>query len=620
MTATVGMPVSAPPLAQPPFLPMSAGECRALGWDALDVLLVSGDAYLDHPACAVALLGRHLVAHGFRTGVVAQPDWRDAASLTAMGTPRLYVGVTAGALDSMLAHYTAFRKKRHDDSYTPAGRAGARPNRACIVYANLLRRAFAHTPIVLGGIEASLRRVSHYDFWSDSLRRSILLDAKADLLVYGMGERAMLDVARHCQQGMPLRGIPGTVWSARPDEAPRADGVEGGDAGHGVVRLPAHEAIAANPPLLMRATLELERQVHGGRAYAVQDVGDRCIVIAPPAQPLNTPELDALYALPYARAAHPAYTAPIPALATLRDSVTSHRGCGGGCSFCSLALHQGRAVRSRSRESILAEVRQLAHVRGFSGSISDVGGPTANMWQGRCLFPGGEGGCRRRSCCVPRPCRYFSTPQQAHVDLLRAAARVPGVRHVRVASGIRPDIIGDDLDALHAYTVEFTGGQLKVAPEHASPEVLKRMRKPPLEVFERFLAAFQRYSRDGGRRQFVVPYLMSAFPGCTEADMRLLADWLAARNWKPQQVQCFIPTPGTVATAMYYGGVDERGHPLYVARTDAERLRQHRILMPDLGRPRGSGKTGKRGKGREGGEGRHGRRGARGPAREDDHG
>lgn len=548
-------------------------EMRALGWDAPDILLVTGDAYVDHPAFGVALLGRWLVAHGYRVALIAQPRWQDADDIARLGRPRLFAGVTAGALDSLLAHYTAFRKKRHDDAYTPGGKAGARPNRACVVYANLVRRAFPGLPVVLGGIEASLRRITHYDFWTDALRRSILLDAKADLLVYGMGERAVLETARRCEAGAPLAGIPGTARVGAADQFPV-------DAP--VIRLPSHEAMQADTAQLLHATLALERQVHRGDSYAVQTVGARAVILAPPAPPLSTEEMDRLYGLPFARMAHPSYTLPIPAEEMLRTSVTSHRGCGGGCSFCSLALHQGRRICSRSEQSILEEVRHMARQPRFSGSISDVGGPTANMWQAHCALGGTA--CRRASCCHPTPCKSFITPQHRHIALLRAVRVLPGVRHIRVASGIRADLALRDAEAVRAYTGEFTGGQLKVAPEHCSDAVLRLMRKPSLEIFERFLEEFRRNSCRAGREQYVVPYLMSGFPGCTDEDMRELAHWLAVRGWKPQQVQCFIPTPGTVATAMFYAGIDEQGNPLYVARTDAERLRQHRILMPSFGR------------------------------------
>ena len=642
------------PLPQPAFLPTTAREMRDLGWDRLDVLLVSGDAYVDHPTFAVALLGRWLVAHGFRTGVVAQPRWdapHQTDDVARMGRPRLFTGISAGALDSMLAHYTAFRKKRHDDAFTPGGRAGARPNRAAIVYANLARQAFPGLPVVLGGIEASLRRISHYDFWTDALRRPILLDAKADLLVWGMGERALLDAAWALDEAVEAVGadeydaallpplaeifdaIPGTArmgrvaeWDAAPaddaarESADQPDDGDGGDQGNDtaapVMRLPSHAAITADPRLLMRATLLLERHVHRGDARAIQPVDDtpdpraaRAVLLAPPAPPLSPREMDALYALPFARRAHPSHRDPVPAEEMIRTSITTHRGCGGGCSFCSLALHQGRRIASRSRDSVLDEARRLNDMERFNGSISDVGGPSANMWNARCMLDPAR--CRRASCMHPRVCPGFAVDQSEAVELLRAVRATPGVRHVRVASGVRFDLALRDDEALRAYTMEFTGGQLKVAPEHICDRVLNLMRKPGLGVFERFLTAFADHSTAAGKEQYVVPYLLSAFPGCTDDDMRTLSRWLAARGWSPRQVQCFIPTPGTVATAMFFAGIDPEGRPVPVARTDAERLRQHRILIPDFGLPPGAG-------GRRDGraQGRADERPDRGPDRE----
>ena len=586
------------------FLPMSREDMERRGWEELDVLLVSGDAYVDHPAFGTALLGRWLESHGYRVGVVAQPRWDTADDIMRMGRPRLFVGVTAGAVDSMLAHYTAFRKKRHDDAYTPGGRAGARPNRAVSVYASLVRRAFPGLPVVAGGIEASLRRVSQYDFWTDSLRKSLLPDARLDLIVYGMGEAAVLDIARRLdaacaanfvdaadilpreEVASALAGIPGTARMIRMGELAAPEGVEteGGAHVEEIVRLPSHEDILARPALLIQATLLLERQVHQMRARAVQPLGGegdsgkaRAVLLEIPAAPLSTEELDSLYALPFTRRPHPSYTAAIPAVEMMLTSMTCHRGCGGGCSFCSLALHQGRRIASRSRESLLEEARLMASRRDFPGAISDVGGPSANMWRAECSLDPSH--CRRASCMVPSVCPGFVVDQREHISLLHEIRDIPGVRHVRVASGVRFDLALKQKEALEAYAGEFTGGQLKVAPEHCAPDVLRLMRKPGMEEFERFLDAFRAYSRAHGKEQYVIPYLLSAFPGCTDAHMRQLADWLAERHWSPRQVQCFIPTPGTVATAMYYAEADTEGRPLYVARSDAARLRQHGILL-----------------------------------------
>ena len=588
---------------------MSAAELDALGWNGLDVLLVSGDAYVDHPAFGCALLGRWLVSRGFRTGLVCQPRRDVPDDLLVMGRPRLFAGISAGALDSMLAHYTAFRKKRHDDAYTPGGRAGRRPNRACLVYANLARRAFPGLPLVLGGIESSLRRATHYDFWTDALRRPLLMDAKADLLVWGMGERAILACAQRLEraaaqnadaravEGAALKGIPGTAWCERmdadgkpdPDDAALRETLARGP----LLRFPSHADICADADQLLRLALLMERHVHQGDAWAFQPVDARCMVFAPPAAPLATEEMDELHGLPFRRAAHPSYSEPIPAAEMLATSITSHRGCGGGCAFCSIALHQGRRVSSRSQGSILAEAAALARAhagrttrRGGSGlAISDVGGPTANMWQAHCALEAAPGRppCRRTSCCFPSPCPSFITPQRRHVGLLRAVAALPGISRVRVASGVRPDLALREPAALAAYAAEFTGGQLKVAPEHCQPAVLERMRKPGMAALDAFLEVFARASREAGREQYVIPYLMSGYPGCTDDDMRALAAWLERRGWNPRQTQCFIPTPGTVATAMFYCGKDESGEPIAVARSDAARLRQHGILMGRTG-------------------------------------
>jgi uncharacterized radical SAM protein YgiQ len=596
-------PMSRP---QPEFLPMSRAEMDALGWDELDVLLISGDAYVDHPAFGVPLLGRWLTAHGFRVGIVAQPRWDTLEDVQRMGRPRLFAGVGAGALDSMLAHYTAFRKIRRDDAYTPGGYAGARPNRACIVYTNLLRRAFPGLFVALGGIEASLRRIAHYDFWTDKIRRSILLDSKADILLYGMAERGILDLAQsltqHVNQGgtsgspsPPLNAnrpdvhtllrLPGAAFACRPEELPSLPFT---------LELPSHEAVQASPEALLQATALLETHVHQGRDTALHRVGDRLLVLTPPAAPLSEAEMDALYGQPFARRAHPSYAKPIPAAEMIASSVTTHRGCGGGCSFCSLALHQGRRISSRSKRSILEEVARMSAAPNWKGVISDVGGPSANMWRAVCALGKAEkeekgagkkrrdekpGLCRRASCLHPTICRHFRVDQQAILAMLEEVSRLPEVRHVRVASGVRFDLLLQDPQAAAHLIQHFVGGQLKLAPEHASDKVLHQMRKPGFSVFEQFLNLFQRQSAQADKQQFVVPYLMSAFPGCTDQDMAALADWLRRKGWRPQQVQCFVPTPGTMATAMYHAGKDQQGHPLFVARTDAQRQAQHRVLV-----------------------------------------
>lgn len=647
-------------IIQPRFLPMSLAEMTALGWDRPDILLVSGDAYVDHPSFGIALLGRWLAAHGFRVAILAQPRWEGAGAaedFSRFPRPRLFAGVSAGAIDSMLAHHTAFRKKRGDDAYTPGGRAGARPNRACIAYTGLLRRAYPGLPVVLGGLEASLRRISHYDFWTDSLRRSILLDSKADLILCGMAEQGLLRAARLADEladelageleggGAGLTGLAGTgsqaaaggnfamgertkpdffrkafaracrllpgavtAWNPKEFEDPDWLGPDGGEA----LLLPSHEEMLRDRFGLMRATLELEKQVQQGKFFLRQDSGEgaaaRTLLLAPlRPQDEDSGLMDKIYGLPFSRLPHPAYTEAIPAWEMIRTSITTHRGCGGGCSFCSLALHQGRRLRSRGRESILAEAALIASgqtasgqtgpedqktsgrkkagpenpgnrkIPRWAGSISDVGGPSANMWQGACALDADR--CVRSSCLHPDICPGFQVNQGRAVELLREISALPGVHHVRVASGVRFDLALREPAALKAYTMDYTGGQLKVAPEHVCDEVLRHMRKPRQQVFEKFLEAFARHSKQAGKEQYVVPYLISAFPGCSEADMRQLKDWLRKRNWSPRQVQCFIPTPGTVATAMFYSGRDEKGREIPIAVSDRDRLRQHHILL-----------------------------------------
>ena len=545
------------------WLPTTREEMAARGWDGLDILLVTGDAYVDHPSFGVPLLGRVLEAQGYRVGIVAQPRWDSPDDIARLGRPRLFCGVAAGCLDSMLAHYTAFRKKRRDDAYTPGGKAGARPNRACIVYANLVRQAFPGLPLVLGGIEASLRRAAHYDFWSNSIRRSLLFDAKADLLLYGMGERSIVEVADRLRDGRPLAGIRGSAWIADAD-------TEG-------TPLPSCEKIQETPHNLLTATLALEQHVQRAEGVLLQAHGKRLLAIAPPAIPLSTAELDAVYELPFARAPHPSYDQPIPAFDMVRWSIAAVRGCGGGCSFCSLALHQGRRLRSRSADSILREVRELATCPDWRGAISDVGGPTANLWGAHCAADPST--CRRTSCLVPHLCPHLKTSQRSYLNLLRRLSREAGVKHVRVASGIRFDVALKEPEFAVGLAREFVGGQLKLAPEHSVPHVLELMRKTDFAQFDRFLKLFERTNRETGKEQYVIPYVMSAFPGCTMADMQSLRDWFRQRGWSPQQVQCFVPTPGTVATAMYYAGCDPAGDPIHVARTDREREDQHAVLV-----------------------------------------
>ncbi len=567
------------------FLPMSKEEMQERGWKELDILLISGDAYIDHPAFGTALLGRYLESHGFRVGIIAQPNWTGENCIDdflVMGRPRLFAGISAGAIDSMLAHYTAFRKKRSDDAYTAGGRAGARPNRAVSVYANLIRQAFPKLPVCAGGIEASLRRISHYDFWTDSLKKSLLPDAKLDLIMYGMGEKSILEIAQkldnkkdyesHTDILKNIRGTARIIKKSEIENYPNA------------LILPSHDEILQDKKLLIKASLMLEQQVHQADKEAIQIFGDRAILLEKPSETLTTKELDSLYDLPFTRLAHFFYKEKIPAVEMMQTSLTSHRGCGGGCSFCSLAIHQSRHISSRSEESILKEIKTLNNSNNgvkFHGHISDIGGPSANMWSAKCV--GKTEKCTRSSCMYPKICKFFEVDQEEHIELLHKAKEEQGVKSVRIASGIRFDLALQSKYALNAYTGEFTGGQLKVAPEHCVSHVLEGMRKPDMDLFEDFLQAFYNQSENVHKEQYVIPYLMSAFPSCTDKDMHKMKDWLKARNWKPQQVQCFIPTPASVATACFYAECDTEYNPIFVAKTDAQRLKQHYLLVENIG-------------------------------------
>ncbi len=425
---------------------MSKSEMDALGWDELDVLLVSGDAYVDSHAFGMPLLGRWLVANGYRTGLVCQPNWENTDDIVKMGRPRLFAGISAGSVDSLVAHYTAFRKKRHDDAYTPGGKEGARPNRAVLVYTGLVRRAFSGLPVVIGGIEASMRRATHYDFWSDSLRKSILPDSKADILLYGMAEKSIVELADLFANSADARSVPaaaiakaqikGSAYMVHPDNAP--EGVE----------LPSHDAILADAELLVKTALTFEKQMQQRGPRLIQRTSGRAVVFEPPQDPLDTETMDQIYSLPFTRKAHPSYTEGIPAVEMLSGSVNSHRGCAGGCSFCSLAMHQGRVIQSRSAASIKAEVEAMTKADDWHGSITDIGGPSANMWNAYCNDE--PAACERQSCLSPKRCRHFKAPQEEQIAMLREVAAIPGVNHVRIASGVRHDLALDSEEYLSA--------------------------------------------------------------------------------------------------------------------------------------------------------------------------
>lgn len=549
------------------FIPTTRAEMTARGWLELDVLFVSGDAYVDHPSFGVPLLARLLEARGFRVGIIAQPDWRDPQALQVMGRPRLCAAISSGAMDSMVNHYTAARKLRHDDAYTAGGHSGARPNRAVIAYTAAVRGAFKGLPVVIGGIEASLRRFAHYDYWSDKVRRSILVDSKADLLVYGMGEKPLVEIVTRLQQGevvSQLTNIAGTVWLS--NVAPSG------------LQLPGFEQVEQDTQAYAQAFLVVERHKD---ELLVQAHGDRFVVANRPAPASTSGDLDHLYSLPFTRRPHPCYgDAKITAFEQIRWSVTSHRGCQGGCAFCAIARHQGRLVQSRSEESVLAEIIALTQDPQFRGTISDVGGPTANMY-GISLVDNKQcTNCQRSSCLCPQICTNLQLQPERGAKLLRRIRNLAGVKNVFVASGVRYDLLERQPEYLHQLLEHHVGGLLKVAPEALSNNLVQIMRKPGPEYFSRFIEKFRQHSNLVGQRRAIVPYLMAAHPGSTLSDMVDTALLLRKYNLRVEQVQEFTPTPGTLATCMYHTGVDPlTGKSVVSSYSEKERRLQKALLL-----------------------------------------
>lgn len=553
---------------------------EARGWEQLDVLIVTGDAYVDHPAFGPILIARFLEGRGYKVGVVAQPRWDSALDIARMGAPRLFVGVSAGNLDSMLNKLTAQKKVRGEDQYSPGGRTNARPNRASIAYCNLSRQAFPGVPVVLGGIEASLRRIAHYDYWSDSVRRSIVLDSKCDLLVFGMGERAAWEIARRLDAGekiSEMRDIRGTAFAMGKNWEHLLERKSRFTTDGGIVVLPSYEDITSSKEdfAKMARAFQFETNAHNGRPL-LQVHGREAVYFNPPALPLEESDMDGLYDLPFTRMPHPSYGGEkIPAYETIKHSIVTMRGCFGGCTFCSITEHEGRIIQSRSEASVLREVRQLSRMEGFSGVITDVGGPTANMYQMRCKDERTESACRRLSCVHPGICDNLVTDHAPLVSLLKSVRKEPGIKRVFVASGVRYDLAMRSQEFISELAAHHTGGQLSVAPEHSDPEVLEKMKKPPVENYERFAQAFCQASEEAGKEQYLVPYFITGHPGSTLEDTIQLALWLKERNMRPRQVQDFIPTPMAIATAMYFTGLDPlTGKPVYVARD----LREKRMM------------------------------------------
>ena len=586
-----------------PELPMSRAEMDALGWDSCDIIIVTGDAYVDHPSFGMAVIGRLLEAQGFRVGILSQPDWTSAEPFKALGKPNLFFGVAAGNMDSMINRYTADRKRRNDDAYTPDNEGGKRPDRAVIVYSQRVREAYRDAPLIVGSIEASLRRIAHYDYWSDKVRRSILLDSRADLLLYGNAERAIVDIAHRLAGGESIhdiRDLRGTAFVRKrvpegwrliesdsidvvgprvqpanpyqavkpaecaPDEVAVTQGddvvrildrVE--DDRPAVIRIPSYEQVKDDPALYAHASRVLHKETNPYNARPlVQAHGDREVWLNSPPIPLETEELDWVFELPYTRLPHSSYgDARIPAYEMIRHSVNIMRGCFGGCTFCSITEHEGRIIQNRSEESILREVEKIRDTSpAFTGVVSDLGGPTANMWRLACRDPKIESSCRRLSCVYPGICKNLNTNQMPLVKLYRKARELPGVKRIFIASGLRYDIAVETPEYVKELVTHHVGGYLKIAPEHTEQGPLSKMMKPGMGTYDRFKAMFDKYSQEAGKEQYLIPYFIAAHPGTTDEDMLKLALWLKKNGFRADQVQAFLPSPMALATAMWHSG------------------------------------------------------------------
>ncbi len=590
-----------------PFLPMSRKEMDKLGWDSCDIIIVTGDAYVDHPSFGMAVIGRMLEAQGFRVGIISQPDWSSKEEFMKLGKPNLFFGVTAGNMDSMINRYTADRKLRHDDAYTPGNEGGKRPDRAVTVYTQRCKEAFKEVPVVIGGIEASLRRLAHYDYWSDKVRRSVIFDAKADILIYGNAERPLVEVAHRLAGGesaAELTDIRGTAvivkqplpeWrgmdSRKIDQLHKIDPIPNPYGADDVgcqnlsgpsdtkvfdnespkaitvqppkpkpweqcyVMLPAFEKVSQDRYLYAHASRVMHQETNPGCARALyQSHGDRAVWINPPAWPLNTDEMDAVFDLPYQRIPHPVYgKAKIPAYDMIKTSINIMRGCFGGCSFCSITEHEGRIIQSRSQESIVREIKDIQEkVPGFTGVISDLGGPTANMYRLGCSSEKAEKTCRRLSCVYPSICGHLNTDHKHTIDLYRAARDVPGIKKVLIASGVRYDLAIEDPRYVKELAKHHVGGYLKIAPEHTEEGPLSKMLKPGMGTYDKFKELFDHYSKEAGKKQYLIPYFIAAHPGTTDEDMVNLALWLKRHQFKLDQVQNFYPSPMANATAIYH--------------------------------------------------------------------
>ena len=555
-------------------LPMTMAEARHRGWDELDVVIVTGDAYIDHPSFAMAILGRVLEAAGFRVGTVSQPNWHDCEDWQRFGRPRLFFAISAGNMDSMINHYTANRKVRNNDAYSPGGRIGLRPDRATLSYCQRARQAYKGVPVIAGGVEASLRRLAHYDYWSDKVKRSILLDSKADLIGYGMGENTIVEIARRLDAGETLhdlRDMRGVAYAMGASETPPDDSLV----------LPSFEEVRDDKVAFSEATKLFHNETNPYNARRLVQMHDRqAVVCNPPALPISQAAMDAIYGLPYTRTAHPCYDESIPANDMIKDSVTIMRGCFGGCTFCSITAHQGRVIQSRSKESIIGEIEKMACRPDFKGVVSDIGGPTANMYEMVCTRPEVEAVCRRQSCVHPTICKLLGTDHGPLIEIMREAREVEGVKKVLVASGIRMDLAQRSPEYMRELTEHHVGGLLKVAPEHADPEVLDKMRKPGIDDFAEFSDKFKRESKRVGKKQHLVPYFIASHPGSDLNAMIELAVFLKRNGYEPDQVQDFIPAPMDVATSMYYTGMDPFSkEEVYIAKRLRDRKMQRALMQ-----------------------------------------
>nr|WP_300884348.1 YgiQ family radical SAM protein [uncultured Schaedlerella sp.] len=560
------------------FLPLCREDMEARGWDQVDFVYVIGDAYVDHPSFGHAIISRLLESRGYRVAILSQPDWKDDRSITVYGEPRLAFLVSAGNMDSMVNHYAVSRKRRAADAYTPGGVMGKRPDYAAVVYGNLIRRTYKHTPVILGGIEASLRRLAHYDYWSDRLKRSILLDSGADMISYGMGERSIMEIAEALEAGISVRDltyIEGTVVRTRSL-----------DSVHDALLLPSFEEMQRDKREYAKSFYiqYCNTDPFSGRRLAESYPGNVYVVQNPPAKPLTQMEMDDIYGLPYMRTFHPSYQAlgGVPAIEEVRFSLTGSRGCFGGCSFCALTFHQGRIVQSRSRESLLEEARQMTKETDFKGYIHDVGGPTANFRHPSCEKQWELGVCPKKQCLFPKPCKNLQADHREYVDILRALRELPGVKKVFIRSGIRFDYLLADSDPafLRELCSHHVSGQLKVAPEHVSDGVLELMGKPKNQVYQQFVDRFVKMNRRLQKEQYLVPYLMSSHPGSSWKEAVELAEFCRDMGYMPEQVQDFYPTPSTISTCMYYTGLDPRTmKPVYVPKNPHEKAMQRALIQ-----------------------------------------